>query len=65
MTLKEIQKAQLENEKLYDDKLISSQEYLKKQIAIIEEIDIHLYKLERFDFGIFKNIKNWFRKKLN
>lgn len=64
MTLKEIQEAELENERLYDSKLISNQEYIKKQIEIIEELDILLYKLEHFDFTIFKNIKDWFRKKL-
>ena len=31
MTYKEIEKAQLENEKLYENKLISKQEYIKKQ----------------------------------
>lgn len=63
MTLKEIKEAQVENDELYDSKLINSQQYLKKQIEIIEELDILLYKLEHFDFTIFKNIKDWFRKK--
>ena len=58
MTYKEIEKAQLENEKLYENKLISKQEYIKKQFEILEELEILLHKMEQFDFKIFKNIKN-------
>lgn len=40
MNYKEIKKAQLKNGKRYENKLISKQEYLKKQFEIIEELDI-------------------------
>lgn len=56
MTLKEVQRAKLKNEKLRNSKSISIQEYIKKQIKLLEEIDILLYKLEHFNFRIFKNI---------
>jgi hypothetical protein len=65
MNYKEIELAQLENDKLYENKLISKQEYLKKQVEIIEELGILLDKLNRFNFDIFKNIKWGFIKQLN
>lgn len=65
MTLKEIKKAQLENEKLYDNKVISINEYIEKQFELLQELDEHIYKLENIHLEFFKNIKNWFRKKTN
>ncbi|MDR6489947.1 hypothetical protein J2799_004497 [Chryseobacterium vietnamense] len=65
MTLKEIKKAQLENEKLYDDKVISINEYIEKHFELLQELDEHIYKLENIHLEFFKNIKKWFRKKTN
>ncbi|MCT2562109.1 hypothetical protein [Chryseobacterium herbae] len=65
MTLKEIEKAQLENETLYEDKVISKNEYIEKQFELLKELDELLYRLENIHLEFLKNIKNWFRKKIN
>ncbi|MDG4652625.1 hypothetical protein [Chryseobacterium arthrosphaerae] len=39
MTRKEIRKAHLENEKLYDDKAINFQEYINRQFELLEELN--------------------------
>lgn len=64
MTYKEIKKAQLENKKLYDEKLIDIQEYAKRQSELLKEIKARIYKMENFEYEIFKNIMNWVKKKL-
>lgn len=65
MTFKAIEKAQLENKKLYEEKVISKKEYIKKQFELLKELDEHLYRLENIHLEFFKRIKNSFRKKIN
>lgn len=64
MTYKQIKKTQLENKKLYEDKIISKQEYIDKQFELLRELRAQIHKMEQFDLEIFKTIKNWFKKKL-
>ncbi|MEE6129892.1 hypothetical protein V2E39_21010 [Chryseobacterium arthrosphaerae] len=63
MTRKEIRKAHLENEKLYDDKAINFQEYINRQFELLEELNKEIDRVENIHLQFFKNIKNWFRKK--
>lgn len=65
MTFKEIKKALQENEKFYDDKIIGFNEYIEKQFELLKELDEQIYKSENIHLEFFKNIKNWFRKKIN
>jgi len=65
MTHKEIRKAHLENEKLYDDKAINFQEYIKKQFELLNELNKEIDRLENIHLYFFKNIINWFRNLLS
>ncbi|MDR4892576.1 MULTISPECIES: hypothetical protein [unclassified Chryseobacterium] len=63
MTHKEIRKAHLENNKLYDHKDINFQEYINKQFELLSELDRNIYRLENIHLELFKDVKTWFRKK--
>ncbi|MBV8328318.1 hypothetical protein [Chryseobacterium sp.] len=65
MTLKEIEKAIQENEKLYEEKVINNNDYIEKLFELLKELDEYKYRLENIHLEFFKNIKNWLRKKIN
>lgn len=62
MTLKEIEKAKLEHKKLYEEKIISKNEYIEKLFELSKELDEHKYRLENIHLIFLKKIKYWFRK---
>lgn len=62
MTRKEIKKVHLENEKLYEEKIINTEEYIERQFNLLKEIRTRIHKDEQIDFEYSKKIKNWFRK---
>lgn len=62
MTYKEIKQAISENERLYNNEIISIEEYSEKQWELIKKLDKHIYKLQNIHLDFFKHIRDWFKK---
>jgi hypothetical protein len=60
--LTEIEEEILENEKLYEDKIINEKEYIRKQLKLLDELNLYQEKLENIHLQRFKNIVYWLRK---
>jgi len=60
--LTEIEEEILENEKLYEDKIINEKEYIRKQLKLLDELNLYQEKLENIHLPRFKNIVYWLRK---
>lgn len=65
LKINEIEEEILENEKLYEDKATDEKEYIRKQLKLLDELNIYHHKLEHSHLEICKSIVRWFKKKFN